>query len=427
MDGFSYRNGRLCCEDIAVNKLAERYGTPLYVYSRSALVARVKELKEAFRSTRPLICYSVKANGNLSILRLLARQGAGFDIVSGGELFRALKANAKPNKIVFAGVGKTADEIHAAINAKIRIFNVESVSELRTIDRVASRLGAVASVALRLNPNVAARSHAKTTTARKENKFGIDLHRARKIFAERSSYPNIALCGIHLHLGSPIYSVAPFREALRKATQFVREVRALGANVSTLNIGGGYCIPYEGQDVITPRDYAAAIAPVAKRLGVELILEPGRFIAGNSGILVAQVTYVKQGWLDRRFVVLDTAMNDLLRPALYDAYHHIWPVAGSVAPILRQRRRRTGSRNTRLEKVDIVGPICETSDCFARDRKLPPVREGEFLAIYGAGAYGMSMSSNYNSRPRPCEIMVSGKRHRLIRQRETYRDLIRGE
>lgn len=424
MDGFNHTRRRLCCEGISVESLAERYGTPVYIYSRAALLTRFSELKEAFSAARPLICYSVKANGNLSILRLLARQGAGFDVVSGGELFRVLKAGVPASKVVFAGVGKTRDEIRAGVRAGIRLFNVESVQELSAIDVVAGRASRVADVLLRLNPDVDARTNAKRTTGKKENKFGIDLHRAKEVFARRSRYPHLNLCGVHLHLGSPIYSVAPFRTALRKLARLIRELKALGTGITTLNIGGGYCISYDGREVIRPADYARVIVPAAARLAPNLILEPGRFIVGNAGILVSRVTHVKQGWLDRRFVVLDAAMNDLQRPALYGSYHHVWPVTGPASPLLRKARQKPANR---LETVDIVGPICETSDCFGRGRRLPALKEGDLVAIYGAGAYGMSMSSNYNSRPRACEVLVSGNRCRLIRRRETYKDLIRGE
>ena len=423
MDGFTQRQRELHCEDVPVAALAERYGTPLYIYSRAALLARYGEIAGAFRAANPLICFSVKACGNLSILRLLARAGAGFDVVSGGELFRVLKAGGKASRVVFAGVGKTDDEIAQAVRAGIRAFDVESVEELQAIDRVAGRLGSTARALLRLNPDVDARTVAKTTTGKKENKFGIDLHRARRIFAERDRCRNVAIEGVHLHLGSPMYTTAPFRSGLRKAAKFVRDVRALGADVTAVNVGGGYCISYDGKPVISPTEYAKAILPAVEKLGVELIIEPGRYVAGNSAILVSRVTYVKQGWLDRTFVVLDAGMNDLLRPALYDSYHHLWPVKGTASPLVSGRRSTSKS----LRKVDIVGPICETSDCFGKDRRIPPVRSGDLVAIYSAGAYGMSMSSNYNSRPRPCEVLVSGKRHWPIRRRETYRDLIRGE
>jgi len=421
MDGFTYRRGRLHCEGLAVDRLAKRYGTPLYVYSRAAILARLAELKQAFRPARPLICYSVKANGNLSILRLLARAGAGFDIVSGGELFRVLRAGVDPARVVFAGVGKSEEEIRAAVRAGILMFNAESESELRVIDRVASGERRPARVALRLNPDVDARTHVKTTTGKRENKFGIDLDQAARIFARRSRYRHLDLCGVHLHLGSPIYSVEPYRRALRRTAQLVREARAQGAQLSTLNVGGGYCISYDGRRVIRPADYAAAILPAARAMGLRLILEPGRFIVGNAGILVSRVRYRKEGWRGRKFVILDAGMNDLLRPSLYEAYHHIWPVVGPASPLLG------GARSRGLEKVDIVGPICETSDRFAVQRRVPRMREGDLVAIYGAGAYGMSMSSTYNSRPRCAEVMVSGSRARLIRKRETYEDLTRGE
>ena len=427
MDGFSQRKRRLYCEGVSVVSLAERYGTPLYVYSRGALLARLREVQKAFRPANPLICFSVKANSNLSILRLLARAGAGFDIISGGELFRVLKARAHPSRIVFAGVGKSPREIAAALDARILMFNAESEAELAAANRAAGERGVVARVALRLNPDVDAKTHTKTTTGRKENKFGIDLHRARALFAARSQYPHVNLCGVHVHLGSPIHSVAPFKRALVKVGRFVRDVRSRGAEISTFNVGGGYCISYDGKPVIGLRDYADAILPAVKAMGVRLLLEPGRYIAGNSGILLTRVTYVKEGWLDRRFVILDAAMNDLLRPALYGSLHHIWPAAGPASPLLKKGRRKARREKEPLVKVDIVGPICETSDSFGTGRELPALRENDVVAIHGAGAYGMSMSSNYNSRPRPAEVLVCGRRARVIRRRETYEDLVRGE
>ena len=424
MDGFSYRNRQLYCEDLPVASLAKRYGTPLYVYSRAAILARYDEIKSAFAPADPLICYSVKANSNQSVLRLLVRRGAGFDVVSGGELYRVLKAGGRASKIVFAGVGKTAEELKAGVTVGIHAFDVESVQELESLNRVAALVGKKASALLRLNPDVDARTHGKTTTAKKENKFGIDLHRAREILSRCRKYCHVEIRGIHLHLGSPIYTVGPYRDALRKVAQFIREVRDLGATMDTLNIGGGYGISYDGNTIISPSAYAKTILSGVAKFGTKLILEPGRYIVGNAGILLSQVTYVKQGWLDRRFVVLDAAMNDLLRPALYDSYHHIWPVKGSGTPLVTGRKNKPPRR---LETVDIVGPICETSDCFGRDRKLPPLKEGDLVSIFSAGAYGMSMASTYNSRPRPGEVLVTGYRSRLIRKRETYDDLIRGE
>jgi diaminopimelate decarboxylase len=422
MDGFSQKRGELYCEGVSVESLARKHGTPLYIYSRAALEARLGELQQAFRAANPLICYSVKANSNLSILRLLAKAGAGFDIVSGGELFRALKAGADPAKIVFAGVGKRPDEIGAALRAGIRMFNAESEAEIAAADAVARGMGRTAVMALRVNPDVDARTHAKTTTGRKDNKFGIALPHARRIFAERARYPNVELSGIHLHLGSPIYTTTPYAEALAKMEGFVAEVRAMGAELKTLNMGGGYCVAYEGQKVIRPRDYARVIVPAAKRLGLQLIIEPGRFVAANSAALLARVVYVKEGWNRRRFVILDAAMNDLVRPAMYGSHHHIWPARGPASPLVA-----AGGGKGRLETVDIVGPICETSDCFAKDRALPPVKAGELMVIFSAGAYGMAMSSSYNSRPRAAEALVDGTRARIIRKRETYEDLVRGE
>jgi diaminopimelate decarboxylase len=425
MDGFRYSGGQLCCEDVPVASLAARYGTPLYVYSRSALGRRFQEMRQAFRGARPLICYSVKANSNSSILRLLGRSGAGFDIVSGGELFRVLKAGGDPSKTVFAGVGKTSAEIAAALRAGIHMFNVESKAELAALEAVAARFGRTPSVALRLNPNVDARTHTKTSTGRREDKFGIDLPMARELFARRAQYPHLKFAGVHMHLGSPLYSVAPFRSALMKVSRFIREVRKFGASPATLNIGGGFCISYDGRKVIQPADYAAVILPAVQELGMRLIIEPGRFIVGNSGILLSRVIYVKEGWAGRKFVIVDAAMNDLIRPALYGAYHHIWPVRGPAAPLLRAPGH--GVSESRLERMDIVGPICETSDCFARDRLLPPMKSGDLIAIFGAGAYGMAMSSTYNSRPRAAEVLVRRAKAQRIRKRESYRNLIRGE
>ncbi|MHA1517347.1 MAG: diaminopimelate decarboxylase [Alphaproteobacteria bacterium] len=427
MEAFTYRNGRLFCENKSVETLAARYGTPLYVYSRRAFLAHLDEIKRAFRPASPLICYSVKANSNLSILRLLARAGAGFDIVSGGELFRALKSGARASSIVFAGVGKSPPEIAVALKAGIFMFNAESEAELDAANHVAGKLALTARVALRLNPDVDARTHAKTTTAKKENKFGIDLQTARDIFARRERYPHIDICGIHLHLGSPIYSLAPFRSAMRKLKGFLGNVRNLGARVTTLNIGGGYAISYDGKPTLRPADYAQVVLPAVKAMNVKLCLEPGRFIAGNAGILLSRVIYRKDGWLGRKFIILDAAMNDLLRPALYGSYHHIWPVSGPPSPLFGPTGQRGGRRPHDLETVDIVGPVCESSDCFAANRKISPLQKGDLVAIYSAGAYGMAMSSTYNSRPRPCEVLVSGKRARVIRRRETYDDLIRGE
>jgi len=418
---FAHRSDGLWCEGVRVADLASAHGTPVYIYSQGALEWRLNRIQKAFAGLQPLVCYSIKANGNLSLLRILAEHGSGFDIVSGGELYRVLKAGADPDKVVYAGVGKSAKEIREAIQAGIFQFNVESPSELKAIDRLAGELGARVRVALRLNPDVDARTHAKTTTAKKETKFGIPLDEAHDLFAGRGSFPNVDLNGVHLHLGSPIYTVEPYRVALAKMADFIPRVRQTGAVVETLNMGGGYCISYDGREVITPFDYADVIVPAVRELNCRLILEPGRYIVGNAAILVARVLYLKEGWAGRRFVICDAAMNDLLRPALYEAYHHIWPLEGPPSPVFFQ-----GSGN-HLKKVDVVGPICESSDVFARDRELPSLEEGDLLAVFSAGAYGLSMSSNYNGRLRPPEVLVAGDESRVIRKRETYQDLVRGE
>lgn len=402
--------------------LARRYGTPLYVYSKSAIINRLKEIQQAFRPAKPLICFSVKSNANQTLLKLLGEAGSGFDIVSGGELFRVLKAGGDPKKVVYAGVGKTRLEIEQAIRAGILMFNAESEEEVVAIDNVAGQCGAKARIALRVNPDVDARTHAKTTTGKRDNKFGIDLETAAGLFTNPGRFPNLDISGIHLHLGSPIYSVDPYKKALKKVTVFLRDIRSRGANLRTINIGGGYAISYDGKKVIGPKDYASAILPALSKLNLQLILEPGRFIMGNSAILVSQVTYTKTGWGGRKFTILDAAMNDLIRPALYDSYHHIWPVSGAASPMLDG-----SSKKITTEVMDIVGPICESSDCFAKDRALPPLQEGEYIAIFSAGAYGMSMSSNYNARPRACEVLVSGRKSSVIRKRETYEDLVRSE
>lgn len=425
MQGFAQKDGELYCEGVALSKLAERHGTPLYVYSKAALLGRLAELQEAFAPANPLICYSIKANSNLGILRLLTRHGSGVDIVSGGELFRAIRAGVAPEKIVFAGVGKTPEDIREAIRQGIRMFNAESEPELEAANRAAAELGRRATVALRVNPNVNARTHAKTTTGRKENKFGIALPHAFDIFTQTRQYPNLDINGIHLHLGSPIYTVEPYVSALRKMKSFVRDLRRAGVALRSINIGGGYCISYDGREVIRPSDYATEILPAVKELDLELILEPGRFIVGNSGVLLSRVVYVKEGWAGRRFVILDAGMNDLIRPAMYDSYHHIWPARGATSPLAGGRM--TARQEAALETVDIVGPICETSDCFGRQRRVPPMKSGDTAVIFSAGAYGMSMSSNYNSRPRAAEVLVSGTRATVIRKRETYEDVIRGE
>ncbi|MBI1992303.1 MAG: diaminopimelate decarboxylase, partial [Candidatus Omnitrophica bacterium] len=360
----------------------------------------------------PLICFSVKANGNLAILRLLVREGAGLDIVSGGELYKALLAGCSPSKIVFASVGKGAEEIREALRARIFCFNVESETELEAIDRIARAMRTVARVALRLNPDVEARTHHYIRTGVAESKFGIDQRAARAILQRHEAFPGVRMAGIHIHIGSQITEARPFVEGIRRAAALIEHGRRAGAPLEWLNLGGGLGIIYKDERPQTPRQFAAAVLPTLRRVQARLILEPGRFIVGNAGILVTEVLYLKRA-RGRRFAVVDAGMNDLIRPALYGAYHEVIP----TAPV-------QGASNGLL-RYDVVGPICESADVLARRRRLGGIRPGQFLAVLGAGAYGSTMASNYNGRLRPAEVLVRGTRWALIRRRETRRDLIR--
>lgn len=426
MEFFDYVNNELVCEDVKIKDIVEKVGTPVYIYSNKAFIGCFNEIRNAFGELNPLICFSVKSNPNLSILRSLAAEGSGFDVVSGGELFRALKVGADPKRIVFAGVGKSSEEIKYALEKDILIFNAESWPEIRNINRIAKELNRIAQIAIRINPDVDAKTHAKTTTGKKYNKFGIDLETARKIIQDAQSYPHLRITGIHMHLGSPIYSTEPYEKGLLKVNEFIPECRKNGIDIKYLNIGGGYCISYTGKREIRPRDYAARTMPLIKKTGCKLIMEPGRFIIGNSGILVTKVIYKKENAFGKRFVICDAAMNDLIRPALYDAFHRIWPVMSNIRmPEIECPDEKSGSNiGDSLELVDVVGPVCESSDVFAKDRVLPKVKENDLLAIFSAGAYGFSMSSTYNSRPRPCEVMVMDRKFNIIRKRETYDDLV---
>jgi len=426
MDAFEYREKTLFCEDVRIDDIISQVGTPTYIYGKNAILARYHELETAFKDVDTLICFSVKSNSNLSICKILAEEGSGFDVVSGGELFRAIKAGGDPSKIVFAGVGKMDREIRYALENDIFMFNVESVAELEHINKLAGDADKVSRVALRINPDIDAKTHAKTTTGKKENKFGIDLSEAEKIIRQSARYPNVDLCGLHVHLGSPIYTVDPYVRALKKILALIQNCRNEGMDVEYINIGGGYCISYTGEKVIRPKDYASKILPLVKETQCNLIMEPGRFIVGNSGVLISQVIYTKETIHGKKFVICDAAMNDLIRPALYDAFHRIWPVNTNIKmPEVENPDKSTVKRG--MELVDIVGPVCESSDTFATYRALPKVNEGDLMAIFSAGAYGFTMSSSYNSRPRPCEVLVDGGQFRIIRKRETYEDLVRGE
>ncbi len=412
MEAFTYRGGCLTCEDVSLADLAREVDTPCYVYSRQAIVESYRRLAEAFAPVAPLLCYAVKANGSLAVLRLLADMGAGFDIVSGGELFLVQKAGGAPSRTVYAGVGKTEAEIRQALEAGILMFNVESESELALIDRVAGAMGIAAPVALRLNPDVDPKTLDYISTGKRDSKFGIDFAAARRIVERIGERPNVRLVGYHGHVGSQVTDLEPHAEALRKIIAFATEFQPPTGPIEYINIGGGFGIDYEPGQAPPPEAFAELLLPQIEGLGVQLILEPGRYIVGNAGVLLTRVVHLKQT-PGRRFVVVDAAMNDLIRPSLYQAHHRVWPVA-SDAPF----------EDNGYAPADVVGPICESGDFLAKERALPPVQQGDLLAVFSAGAYGYAMSSNYNARPRPCEVLVDGDRYRVIRRRETYEDLI---
>jgi len=412
MDYFEYRDKKLYAERVRVAEIVRQFGTPLYLYSRRTCLEHFRRIEEAFAQAQPLICYSVKANSNLAILRIMAQAGAGFDVVSGGELYRTLKAGAEPKKIVFAGVGKTREEIEYALKENILILNVESPSELEEMNHIAGAREKTLDVALRINPGISPETHEYVKTAEIGSKFGMEISAAEELVRQRGKYPNLRFAGLHMHIGSQITSTSPFAQALERLVEFARTCRSLGMDVQWLNIGGGFGIYYKEKEARTAQELAEVILPWVEKAGAKLILEPGRFIVGNAGILVTEVLYCKESG-GKRFIIVDAGMNDLIRPSLYGAYHRIWPIEPED--------------EKELEAVDIVGPVCESGDFFAKDREIPLVKEGEHLAIFSAGAYGMAMSSQYNSRPRAAEVLVDGSEFRLVRKRETYEDLIRGE
>lgn len=411
MHEFKYVKNELYCEEVKIQDLAERFGTPLYVYSYHTLIDHYIKLKEAFRSIDPLICFSVKANSNLALLKALVDKGAGLDIVSGGELFRATKVGCPSRKIVYASVGKTDREIEEAISRGILFFNVESLPELENINRIARKLNRVSNVAIRINPDVEPKTHKFITTGKITNKFGIDFVTAFKILRTRKKFPNINMCGLHIHIGSQITESEPFVAAITKVIKFIARIKRVGIELEYLNIGGGLGIIYDKETPQTAQKFAGKILPLLKKTGLKIIMEPGRFIVGNAGILVTKALYVKKT-PKKKFVIVDGGMNDLIRPALYEAFHNILPLEA-----------RTRSR----ERVDVVGPICESADFFAKERVIPKVEEGEYLAVMSAGAYGFSMSSNYNSRRRAEEVLVVKDKVFVIRKRESYDDIIRNE
>jgi len=425
MDWFQYRDGQLYCEDVHVDELAAKVGTPVYVYSARTFEHHYDAIRKAFAPLDPLICYSIKSCGNINIVRLLADRGAGMDVVSGGELHRARRAGVKMDKIVYAGVGKTDDEIVAAIEAKIGYFNIESEAEFENIAGIARSMGATARAALRVNPDVAdERTHAKTTTGRKETKFGVDIERARAFFERYGRDAHLRLTAIHLHIGSPIYSPTPYVRAIEKAMTLIDDLRGAGFKVEAIDLGGGFAADYESAKSPSYAEYAEAIVPLIRDRALKVILEPGRTIAGNAGVLLTRVQYVKLGGR-KKFVIVDSGMHHLIRPAMYEAFHFIWPT--NVAPQQAPPARSTALDLPGLEPVDVVGPICETGDVLATDRALPPIARGDLLCVFTAGAYGMVMASNYNSMPRPAEVLVAGDDATVIRRRETYDDLIDAE
>ena len=405
----------LFCEKVPATRLAERYGTPLYVYSSEMIRARLKAFQRAFRPVPHTLCYSVKANGTLGLLRLMAMEGAGFDVVSGGELGRVLHVRrAATRRVVFSGVGKTVTEMELAVRAGILLFNVESASELRALAATANRLKKSAAVALRVNPDVSAKTHPYISTGLHKHKFGVPIPEARELYTEAARHSYLKMAGVSVHIGSQITDVSSFHDALERVARFVRDLRADGHDIRYVDAGGGLGISYETRDQsfsdqIT--EYARAVIEPLQGLGIHLLLEPGRAIVGAAGVLLTRVLYRKTN-NDKQFLIVDAAMNDLIRPALYGAHHDIVPVLPSTED---------------METADVVGPVCETGDFFARDRRLPATREGDLLAILDAGAYGAALGSNYNTRGRAAEILVDGSRTRLIRRREILRDQLRLE
>ena len=424
MEPFQYRDRQLYCEDVPVAELAARYGTPLYVYSQSAILETLNSLRSAFADVDPLVCYSVKANSNLGILKVMAKHGSGFDVVSGGELHRVKLAGGDPERTVFAGVGKTDNEIVAGLEAGVLMFNVESEGELEAIARVAAALNRVAPIALRVNPDVDPRTHRYISTGKKESKFGMDIERSLRVAEAAVAMSSVRMIGMHMHIGSQITTTEPYAGAVAKGVELIGQLRRMGHPIGWYNMGGGFGISYKKSEARSIEEFAAAILPGVKATGCRLAIEPGRVIVGNAGILVSRVLYTKQSG-DKRFLIQDAAMNDLIRPALYESFHRIWPVV--AAPGLPAPPDDFEAAIPGTEPWDVVGPVCESGDFLAKDRSLPRLDRGDLLAIFSAGAYGMVMASNYNTRPRAAEVLVALRQSRLVRRRETYEDLVSQE
>ena len=411
MHYFYYKDGDLYCEEVPIVTIADSVGTPFYLYSHKTLVRHFKAFDSAFEKVRHLVCYSVKANSNLVLLRIFVKLGAGLDVVSGGELFRALKSGVDPKKVVFSGVGKTEEEIEYALNSGILMLNAESSQELARIDEIAGRLGTRAPVAIRVNPDIDPKTHPYIATGLRENKFGIDFNLSMKEYIFANGLPHIEIIGVDCHIGSQLIELQPFVEALRRVKELIHVLGQRGIGIQYLDLGGGLGITYKDEVPPHPTEYANAIVEEVSDLDYTLIFEPGRVIVGNAGILVSRVLYTKETG-EKNFVIIDAGMNDLIRPSLYGSFQGILPVAkGEEEEIV----------------ADVVGPICESGDFIAKDRRMPKFKPGDLMAVMSAGAYGFSMSSNYNARPKVCEVLARGDRFHLIRERESYDDLIRGE
>lgn len=416
MNHFEYRNGEMFAEGVSLKRIAREVGTPAYVYSLATLKRHFKVFDEAFTKVRHIVCFSVKANSNLALLRSFAKQGSGFDIVSGGELFRALKVGADPKKIVFSGVGKKKEEIEYALNTGILMFNVESEQELLALNDIASGIGKRAPISLRVNPDVDPQTHPYISTGMKKAKFGVDIKKSLETYRTAISLKNVEVVGVDCHIGSQLTSITPFVDALAKVREYLDrvlagEMKREGAQIRYLDLGGGLGIHYHDETPPLPDEYAKAIIQGLEGLDVTLILEPGRVIVGNAGILLTEVQYIKETDT-KKFVIVDGGMNDLIRPALYGSYQAIQPVVDNQAQKI---------------VADVVGPICESGDFFAKDREIPRPQRGDLLAVMSAGAYGFTMASNYNSHPKPPEVLVDGERYYVVRKRESFEDLIRGE
>jgi diaminopimelate decarboxylase len=411
MRHFAYKNGELHAEDVPVRDIAAQVGTPAYIYSTATLERHFRVFTDAFAGRKALVAYSVKANSNLGVLATLSKMGAGADVVSGGELARALAVGIPGEKIVFSGVGKTSGEMDMALKAGIKVFNIESLSELYVLNDRARLMGVKAPIAFRVNPDVSAGGHEKISTGKAENKFGIAWSSAEQAYGEAASLPHIKIVGVDVHIGSQITELAPFETAINKVGQLIARLRAQGHIIQSFDVGGGLGIPYNSDNDVPPGPdaYGRLVKKLTADMDIELIFEPGRMVAGNAGILLSRVVYVKQGE-DREFAILDAAMNDLIRPALYDAYHEIETVNQPASPARRP--------------YDIVGPVCETGDTFAKQRNLPPLKQDDLVVFHSAGAYGAVLSSQYNTRPLIPEVMVKGDQYEIIRQRPTIEDIL---